>query len=109
MLFLSSDDYSMPLEWIEYISDWRWISPNNDIFRANCNWYDKLPKKIFDAIIAKEGVHEESIQNYMTCYLLGEGDPRLIRYKATALFPMDIEQVLKVHIHKRKVVLNLIY
>ena len=49
-----------PLEWVDHLSDWRWLSQANKLYGPNPNWYgneenSKLPKKFQDIITKYDG------------------------------------------------------
>ena len=86
------------MEWIDNISDWRWVGSDNKIFAANPNWFPTLPLKFRDAIIQAETEHADEVQVTIAHYLLDKSDEVQVtsrRYKPVHVLPLDITEVPK--------------
>ena len=87
-------ELSLPLEWPDNISDWRWVSPLNKMFQPNPNWFEQLPLNFAEAAKDKESEYREQIQEYLSCYLLGDSEePNHLCYPTTVLFPLEYDDV----------------
>ena len=93
-MFISVASYPMPVEWIDNISDWRWISPSNQLYQPNPNWFEFLPQKFTDAIQLQDRRYAKQINSYLSSYLLAlEDEPEGIPYKTLVLFPIELPDV----------------
>ena len=93
--------FTTPLEWIDNLSDWRWVSRTNEIFAPNPNlwWSDPnqwLPEKFRDAIRNEENKHSVEIHDTIANHLLDKDNAvplSMRKYKHEYLMPIDVDRV----------------
>ena len=90
------------MEWVDNLSDWRWVSKTHDIYGPNPNmWCDAfcwLPKQFSDAIRDNEGDHAEEVQDTIANHLLdhkqdAQNQMSFRKYKFTYVLPLSVEDV----------------
>ena len=87
----------MPMEWVDNVSDWRWVSRDNKIYAPNPNWFPTLPTKFRDMIMHADGEQANEIQDTLANHLLDKSDVdhvSILRYKPVHVFPLELDEVL---------------
>ena len=86
-----------PLEWVDTLSDWRWLSESNKVYAINPNWYHyngPIPRKFKDAIIDNEFDRASCVQSLLASRLAdNKNNHPMKRYDAIHVSPMPLKEV----------------
>ena len=79
------------VHWIDYLSDWRWVSPANELFKVSLEWVkNNLPEKFSDAIMLYEAEMLDHVHRYLQSRFL---DEPCTTYKAEPLESISYDEV----------------
>ena len=93
-----------PVEWVDNLSDWRWISNSHDIYGPNPNlWHLEdptvflVPKKFLDSIRNEENEHANDVQDTIANHLLdkqyGHQPSFCKKYRCIFVLPLNLSDV----------------
>ena len=90
------------MEWVDNLSDWRWVSQTHDIYGPNpnmwCVGHSYLPIQFMDAIRSNEGDHADEVQDTIANHLLdhkqtAQNQLSFRKYKFTYILPIEMSDV----------------